>query len=213
MRARILRVLAHDFTVVIKRYVPRADQHLVEFAYEMACFAHKDQAPRLSGQSYITHPESVAKTMIAAGVRDAGYICLALLHDVFEDCASLTREHVESIRAVLGNEMVSDMHAITKRYANPALRPMDRASDLDYYQVLRHASRRVQITKFYDRLNNMSDINERHISVGKRERTKHTTRFIFLPMARAMLDAMNRVDKQRHIVQFAHDEFDRLCRG
>lgn len=213
MQDRILRVLGHDFAVVVKRHIPASDRGLIQFAYEMACYAHNGQALRHSGESYITHPVNVGKTMIGLGLRDPEYICRGLLHDVFEDCAFLTREDVARIRERLGSELVDDIHTMTKRYASAVVGPTERPPEFDYYQVLRHAPRRVQITKMFDRFDNLRDLHGQHISAGKRERVKDTTRTHFVPMARDMLDSMNRTDDLRHIVEFLHNEFVRLCRG
>ncbi len=212
MRARVLRLLSHDFIVVAPRYFQGNDLRSIEFAHAKALYAHNGQPVRHKGDAYIKHPERVAKSMIAKGLRRADYICLALVHDIFEDCAFLTRADIAEIRDTLGSDMVDDLHTISKRYKSDEIRPSQH-SESNYYQTLRHAPRRVQIVKMFDRLDNLIDIHEDHIPPDKRERVKDTTRTHFMHMAREMLHVMSRTDEMRHIVQFLYDEFERLSKG
>ena len=69
--------------IEVKRYQPDADTRKIRDAYEFAKAAHKGQK-RESGESYFTHPFSVAK-ILAEYKAPEDTIIAALLHDVVED--------------------------------------------------------------------------------------------------------------------------------
>ena len=51
----------------LRKYHPKADTRLVERAYEMAAYLHRDQKRR-SGEAYITHPLAVATILADLGM-------------------------------------------------------------------------------------------------------------------------------------------------
>ena len=64
---------------------PKADLRLIEHAYDVAAYHHRDQK-RKSGDPYITHPLAVATILAELGTDDET-LCAALLHDTVEDTA------------------------------------------------------------------------------------------------------------------------------
>ena len=63
-----------------KHQMPQA-QSALEYAWDK-----HDGATRMNGQPFIIHPLFVAKYGIAIGADSEDQICIALLHDVCEDC-------------------------------------------------------------------------------------------------------------------------------
>ena len=62
-------------------------QRALEYAWEK----HEGQT-RINGQPFIVHPLFVAKYGICIGAKTEQQICIALLHDVCEDCGILPQE-------------------------------------------------------------------------------------------------------------------------
>lgn len=211
MRKPIRPERDHSFLVVARKEFVGEDLRKIEFAHEMAVYAHTGQQPRHNGDPYIRHPERVALLMIEFRL-SAEYIALGLLHDIFEDSRHLSSEDVGKIRNVLGSEVLAELQTLSKRYANPQHEPPGHA-ETNYIKALRRASRRAQIVKMFDRLDNLSDIEEDHIGPAKRARTKQTTREYFVPLTIVLLGNMKRTDEHRHIVEFLQEEFRRLSRA
>jgi (p)ppGpp synthase/HD superfamily hydrolase len=212
MRKPIWPERDHDFLVVVRKYFRGDDLAKIEFAHAMAVHAHAGQEPRHSGDPYIRHPERVALTMIIRFRLSAEYVVLGLLHDIFEDSQHLSADDVGKIRTALGSDIVADLQTLSKRYANAVHQPEGHA-ETNYIRTLRRASRRVQIVKMFDRLDNLSDINEAHIGAAKRERTKQTTREYFIPLANVLLSNMKRTDKYRFVVESLEEELEQLSRA
>lgn len=202
---------APDFGDVARRYFRGNDLDQVNFAHEIAIFAHELQEPRQNGDPYIRHPESVAHRLMEKRL-PSDYACLGLLHDVFEDARHFTAGRVQEIRSTLGPDFVLDLQRISKRYANPALEP-EHHSGSDYYQTLWTSSLRVQTVKMFDRLDNLVDIEDEHISPEKRRRVKRTTRDHLLPLAQEILRNMNRTDSRRYVIIYLREELAQLSRG
>ena len=83
----------------IRAYHPSTDLGIIEKAYKIATFAHKNQA-RKSGEPYIIHPLCVA-IILAELELDKETIVAGILHDVVEDTvltvAELTKEFGEEV--------------------------------------------------------------------------------------------------------------------
>lgn len=207
---RIMRLLATDFLTVAQRRFTGGDFQLVCRVHEFTTRVYADSVPqRDSGLPAVSHPVAVALISTEL-VGRVDYTCLSLLHDLFEDCASLTREDVALIKALLDSEAVNDLHALSKRCASPLVE-FPAADSRTYYHRLRRASQRAQIVKFCDRLHNLLDTQ--HVTRDKLNRQRRTTRDHLMLMTRDMLRAMDRTDPLRHAVEFFNQEFVRLCTG
>lgn len=83
----------------IRAYHPSTDLGIIEKAFKIATFAHKDQV-RKSGEPYIIHPLCVA-IILAELELDKETIVAGILHDVVEDTvltvAELTKEFGEEV--------------------------------------------------------------------------------------------------------------------
>ncbi|MFD1544761.1 HD domain-containing protein [Nonomuraea guangzhouensis] len=143
-----------------------ADQaRLVERAYTVAAYWHRDQTRR-SGEPYITHPLAVAAILAGLGA-DHELLCAALLHDVLEDTAcpetELAAEFGETIV-----RLVTDLRPLD----DPALLAEGRAAGTD---------ERVLTLKLADRLHNQRTM--RFLPPEKQLRKARETLDVFVPIA------------------------------
>jgi guanosine-3',5'-bis(diphosphate) 3'-pyrophosphohydrolase len=73
----------------------KADQvERIMAAYKTAKWAHRHQV-RDCGGRYFEHVKTVALLLVRSGVTDADVICAALLHDVVEDCETISAADIE----------------------------------------------------------------------------------------------------------------------
>ena len=160
---------------------PPADLELVQRAYELALTAHEGQN-RVSGESYIHHPLSVA-TILAELRLDAATIAAALLHDVAED----TSYDIDYIRDHFGDEVARLVDGVTKleqinelRKVNESMRD-EKAESLRKMFLAMVDDVRVVLIKLADRLHNMRTLSA--MPEHKRRRIARETLDIFAPLA------------------------------
>ena len=91
----------------LRKYHPKADTRLVERAYEMAAYLHRDQKRR-SGEAYITHPLAVATILADLGMT-APTLAAALLHDTVEDSGYA----LDALREDFGEEIAQLVDGVT----------------------------------------------------------------------------------------------------
>ncbi len=149
---------------------------LIQKAYEFASKAHEGQI-RLSGESFIVHPVSVAR-IIAELELDGISIVASLLHDVLEDTPISRQEIVDTF----GEEVALIVEGVTK------------LSRIDFKSSEEHQAEnlrkmflamaediRVVIVKLADRLHNMRTLD--YVSEDKRESKARETLDIYAPLA------------------------------
>lgn len=162
------------------------DKKLVERAYKFSKKAHHGQKRR-SGEPYITHPLSVAKTLLDLGMSDE-MAAAALLHDVVED----TDTKHEEIEAEFGADVAGLVRSLTalrqvdfSTYSNPeeAEEAKNHAKNDNLRQLFLSMSDdvRVVIIKLADRLHNMETIKS--LSTEHQQRVSRETLNIFAPLA------------------------------
>jgi len=161
----------------------RADQILIERAYERARVAHEGQF-RNSGEPYIRHCLEVAQILSDMKL-DATTIAAALLHDVVED----TGVTLEDIEAEFGEKIAELVAGVTKMKQLPAgveVMYDSKASDreMEYLRKMMLAmisDFRVMLIKLADRLHNMRTLG--YMSPEKQQITARETLDIFAPIA------------------------------
>lgn len=166
----------------------RSDANLkkIRFAYYLAEQAHAGQT-RSSGEPYITHPLEVAQTLVELKMDDDSVVA-ALLHDVLEDCPSVSREKIE---ATFGEEVVSMVEGVTKlKFKAPdgatdrqraAAETQRAAESLRKMLLAMAADVRVMVIKLADRLHNMRTLEA--LPEPKRIRIASETLDIYAPLA------------------------------
>lgn len=148
----------------LHRPLTSEQRHLVERAYTVAAYWHRDQRRR-SGDPYITHPIAVA-TIVAELGGDHELVCAALLHDVPEE-AEPAAEFGEPVAALL-----------------TGLRDLERSG-----RVESCTDERVLLLKLADRLHNQRTI--RFLPPDRQRVKSRETLDVLVPLAgRLGLDRM-----------------------
>jgi len=184
---------------------PKADVRMVERAYEVAAYWHRDQK-RKSGDPYITHPLAVATILAELGM-NTETICAALLHDTVED----TPYTLVELRGEFGEDIAALVDGVTKldkvKYGESA-----EAETVRKMVVAMSRDIRVLVIKLADRLHNMRTL--RYLPRDKQERKARETLEIFAPLAHRL--GMNTVKWELEDLAFAmtfpkrYDEIARL---
>ncbi len=149
---------------------------LVEKAFEFAFQKHISQKRR-SGEAYITHPVSVAKTLISLKC-DAATICAGILHDVLEDTET-SKSEMKSIFGDLVYELVDGVTKLGK--LNFKSSQEEQANNFRKMLIAIAKDMRVVLVKLADRLHNMQTLQ--HLNDEKRYRIAKETLDIFAPLA------------------------------
>jgi GTP pyrophosphokinase len=184
---------------------PKADIRMVERAYEVAAYWHREQK-RKSGDPYITHPLAVATILAELGM-NTDTICAALLHDTVED----TPYTLVELRGEFGEDIAALVDGVTKldkvKYGDSA-----EAETVRKMVVAMSRDIRVLVIKLADRLHNMRTL--RYLPREKQERKARETLEIFAPLAHRL--GMNTVKWELEDLSFAmlypkrYDEIARL---
>ncbi|MFN3482772.1 MAG: HD domain-containing protein, partial [Rhabdaerophilum calidifontis] len=160
----------------VKRYLPDADEDLLNRAYVYAMRAHGSQK-RASGDPYFSHPLEVAAILTDLHVDDQT-IAAAILHDTIEDTGT-TRHDIESrfgenIAALVdGLTKLKKLDLVSKRAAQ--------AENLRKLLLAVAADVRVLLVKLADRLHNMRTLH--FVPPDKRARIAEETLEIYAPLA------------------------------
>jgi GTP pyrophosphokinase len=160
------------------------DRSFVERAYRFAEQAHAGQV-RKSGDPYITHPLEVA-CILAEMHMDAETLAAALLHDVVEDCKSIT---LDDLQREFGDTVATIVDGVTKLDRVPIntdIDPRRRTADRDAEYIRKMLTGmgedvRVVLVKLADRLHNMRTLS--HMAPEKQVKISQETLDIFAPLA------------------------------
>jgi guanosine-3',5'-bis(diphosphate) 3'-pyrophosphohydrolase len=160
----------------VKGYLTDAQVHAIEEAYLFAKKAHEGQI-RYTGESYITHPISVAR-ILGQMRMDETTIMAAILHDVIEDTYVEKQEIIDRF----GEDVANLVEGVTKltqiHFENHA-----QAQAENFRKLVMAMTRdiRVILVKLADRLHNMRTLES--LPPGKRRRIALETLEIFAPIA------------------------------
>ncbi|WP_204077955.1 RelA/SpoT family protein [Planotetraspora phitsanulokensis] len=184
---------------------PKSDLRLIERAYDMAAYHHRDQK-RKSGDPYITHPLAVASILGELGTDDET-LCAALLHDTVED----TAYSLDELRADFGDNIALLVDGVTKldkvKFGDAA-----QAETVRKMVVAMSRDIRVLVIKLADRLHNMRTM--RYMPEHKRQQKSRETLEIFAPLAHRL--GMNTIKWELEDLAFAmlypkrYDEIARM---
>ncbi|GII58199.1 GTP pyrophosphokinase [Planotetraspora thailandica] len=184
---------------------PKADLRVIERAYDMAAYHHRDQK-RKSGDPYITHPLAVASILAELGTDDET-LCAALLHDTVED----TAYSLDELRADFGDNIALLVDGVTKldkvKFGDAA-----QAETVRKMVVAMSRDIRVLVIKLADRLHNMRTM--RYMPEHKRQQKSRETLEIFAPLAHRL--GMNTIKWELEDLAFAmlypkrYDEIARM---
>ena len=149
----------------------------IKIAWDFAKHAHKGQL-RGSGESYFTHPISVAQILANLNL-DLNTIITGLLHDVVEDCGVT----VSKISSIFGNEVALLVDGVTK--LSKLELQSDRSKQAENFRKLFLATSndiRVLLVKLADRTHNMRTIGGIK-DIEKRQQIAQETLEIFAPLS------------------------------
>ncbi|WP_179646549.1 RelA/SpoT family protein [Spinactinospora alkalitolerans] len=183
---------------------PRVDVRLIERAYEVAAYHHRDQK-RKSGDPYITHPLAVATILAELGMQEPT-LAAALLHDTVED----TEYKLDQLRTDFGDEIAELVDGVTKldkvKYGEAT-----QAETVRKMVVAMSRDIKVLVIKLCDRLHNMRTL--RYLPQAKREKKARETLEIFAPLAHRL--GMNTIKWELEDLAFATmypKRFDEIAR-
>ncbi len=165
-----------------KKLGERADKYdteKIKTAYELAYHAHDGQF-RQSGEPYITHPLSVAESVLELGL-DTDTVCAALLHDTLEDCPDAVT--VEGIRATFGDDVVVIVEGVTK-ILTVTVEDKEEQHIENIRKMMLAISKdiRVVIVKLCDRLHNMRTLGGKKNGEKQRQIALETM-YVYAPLA------------------------------
>lgn len=153
----------------------------LEHAIDVATEAHKGQK-RKSGESYVTHPLSVAAILVEWEM-DIDSVLAGVLHDTVED-TELTLEEIESL---FGRDVAFLVDGVTKvSQARSGMRNLESylpatKDNLTKLMVAVGQDVRVLIIKLADRLHNMRTLE--HMPRDKQKKIARETMEVFAPLA------------------------------
>lgn len=193
----------------VKKYIKltKKNEELLEDAYKLALYAHKDQL-RKSNEPYFVHLLEVARILISIHM-DLDTIIAALLHDSLED-TFLTYEELEKY---FGKHVADLVDGVTK---------LDKISDKfdssgaqagNFRKMLISMTKdiRVLLIKLADRLHNMRTLG--HLSAKKREKIARETLEVYAPLAHRF--GMGRIKAELEDLAFKyldHKAFSKLAK-
>ncbi|MGN6722787.1 MAG: RelA/SpoT family protein [Marmoricola sp.] len=214
MRARLARIgtsnksgnpVLEPLFRAVRANHPKADLALLERAYGIAEYYHRDQR-RKSGEPYITHPLAVTTILADIGMTEPTLVA-ALLHDTVED----TEYTLEQLRKDFGDEVALLVDGVTKldkvKYGDSA-----QAETIRKMIVAMSRDIRVLVIKLADRLHNMRTL--RYVKVETQEKKSRETLEIYAPLAHRL--GMNTIKWELEDLAFAtlhpkiYDEIVRL---
>lgn len=189
----------------VRKYHPKADLRVVERAYEMAGYLHRDQV-RKSGEPYITHPLAVATILADLGMPPAT-LAAALLHDTVEDCGY----SLDALREDFGDEIAHLVDGVTK-LDKVTYGEASAAETVRKMVIAMARDIRVLIIKLADRLHNMRTM--RYLPEEKQQKKAKETIEIYAPLAHRL--GMNAMKWELEDLAFAilhpkmYEEIERL---
>jgi guanosine-3',5'-bis(diphosphate) 3'-pyrophosphohydrolase len=176
----------------LRRYHPKADTRVVERAYEMADYLHRDQQRR-SGEPYITHPIAVTGILVELGM-PAPSLAAALLHDTVEDCGY----SLDALREDFDDEVAFLVDGVTK-LDKVTYGEASAAETVRKMVVAMARDIRVLVIKLADRLHNMRTLQ--WLPEEKQQKKAKETLEIYAPLAHRL--GMNAIKWELEDLSFA----------
>ena len=168
---------AEDLIKNLKNSDYKQNYKKIKIAWNFAQNAHKGQL-RGSGESYFTHPVSVAQILSDLNL-DLNTIITGLLHDVVEDCGV----SISKISSIFGDEVALLVDGVTK--LTKLELQSERSKQAENFRKLFLATSndiRVLLVKLADRTHNMRTIGG--ISdIEKRQKIAQETLEVFAPLS------------------------------
>ncbi|MDP8220311.1 MAG: bifunctional (p)ppGpp synthetase/guanosine-3',5'-bis(diphosphate) 3'-pyrophosphohydrolase [Candidatus Stygibacter frigidus] len=171
------KITRENFCTALAAANRQLDLGVIKKAVLLADKAHQSQK-RVSGESYIIHPLTVAVIIAELGF-DTQTVIAGVLHDVVED-SDLTTEVISEI---FGEEIAYLVDAVTKiSYLPYSIGKSERKAE-NYRKLLLAITNDVRVVfiKIADRLHNMRTLE--HLSRRKQKEISQETLEIYVPLA------------------------------
>ena len=168
---------AEDLIKNLKNSDYKKNYKKINLAWDFAQNAHKGQL-RGTGESYFTHPVSVAQILSNLNL-DLNTIITGLLHDVVEDCGV----SISKISSIFGKEVALLVDGVTK--LTKLELQSDRSKQAENFRKLFLATSndiRVLLVKLADRTHNMRTIGGIS-NIEKRQKIAQETLEVFAPLS------------------------------
>ena len=179
MNLFVKKIQVNDLSKILDSYMPKNQIKLVKKAYYVSEKAHYGQY-RHSGESYVSHPLSVA--IILAELK-LDYFCIiaALLHDCIED-TSLTQDDIVKD---FGDEVAHIVQGVSKLTDLEFHTNIDKqAQNFRKLFLAMSTDMRVMMIKLADRLHNMRTLKS--VDIKKQLKIAKETSEIHAPIARRL---------------------------
>jgi len=179
--------LVQKLTSIVSSYQDQEQVDLILQAYHFGEEAHMGQF-RLSGESYICHPLSVA--IILADMRmDSNAIVAGILHDVIED-TGVSKEQIKKQFGKVVADLVDGVSKLTQLDSHS--REEAQAENVRKMFLAMARDLRVVMVKFADRVHNMRTLSI--MPAKKKRRIARETLEIYAPLASRL--GMNRIRQE-----------------
>lgn len=199
----------NDVLELAKQFYEEDQVLELDHAIDFATKAHSGQK-RQSGESYITHPLAVARTLIEWGM-DIDSVLAGVMHDTVEDSPTT----LEEIETLFGHDVAFLVDGVTKvSQARSGMKDLTNylpqtSDNLSKLLIAVGQDVRVIIIKLADRLHNLTTLQ--HLSKEKQTKIARESLEVFGPMADRL--AMGRVRIQIEELAYSYlypDEYKKL---
>ena len=176
-----------------------SEQEWIAEAYDLAERSHKDVL-RLSGNPYIQHPVSVARTLMDLGL-DCASVCAGLLHDTIED----TTVTFEDLKARFPEPVPELVSGVTK-ISSLNFRSSREEQVENFRKMVLAMARdiRVILIKLADRLHNMQTLQ--CLPAAKQKRVARTTMEVYAPLAHRLGIYRIKSELEDHAMRYLYPE-------
>ncbi len=155
------------------------DVEKIRAAYDLAVRVHDGQF-RQSGEPYVTHPISVAVSVVELGL-DTDAVCAALLHDTLEDCPDAVC--YDALRRDFGEDVATIVDGVTKiRHISIEDREEEQIENIRKMMLATSKDIRVIIVKLCDRLHNMRTLEGKK-NEDRQRAISLETMYVYAPLA------------------------------
>ena len=164
-----------DHASFLKRFeyvIPPRELGLLDFAYDMAKYGHRDQF-RESGERYFEHVRATALIVVdELEIKDWEIVAASLLHDMNEDSHLLTPER---IKLIFGDRVENITTLVTKpKPEDPRFESKTERLEW-YFKRIVDGPWEAQVVKLADRIHNTRTLGSCSVEKQRRKREETLT--------------------------------------
>ncbi|MFA6407836.1 MAG: HD domain-containing protein [Candidatus Paceibacterota bacterium] len=183
-----------EFMSKLQPILSPRDLEMIETAYVLAKYGHRDQMRDNGHVRYFEHPKTVAWILVdELKVADAQTIVMALLHDVLEDSHILSPYRIE---LNFGKEVVVGLKLLTKQPKEGYLK-----------RLKTYATAKTLSVKLCDRLHNLRTLDG--CTKNKQREQIEETKKYYIPLAEHLVTLLSKKDRWRG--EYLESEIKKIC--